>query len=251
MFIHLADSDGGELDAKVELEAGSIIFHSRGGAFGKPNLRNPDYRKALRLALQRLGKGSLKPSGVWLDSRVAQSWPKPERLLVREEEFGLPLNELVMLIGQRRAEKGRTEGSAGHGNSTKRIRIGVPGASVTQLTQVLRAFVPPSPLPDQILDDERTWAEGSLKRKEHLSRDRASGLSRAKKEDFVKRYGRLICERCCFVPSEELGPLGDACIEVHHNATAVAKMRRLTNTRLVDLQCLCANCHKIIHREQF
>jgi 5-methylcytosine-specific restriction protein A len=52
------------------------------------------------------------------------------------------------------------------------------------------------------------------------------------------------------VPSEGLGPFGDACIEVHHHAVAVAKMDGKARTRLADLQCLCANCHRIVHREQ-
>jgi 5-methylcytosine-specific restriction protein A len=36
---------------------------------------------------------------------------------------------------------------------------------------------------------------------------------------------------------------------VHHRTTAVAKMNGTTRTRLSDLQCLCANCHRLVHRE--
>ena len=106
----------------------------------------------------------------------------------------------------------------------------------------------PSPSPEA--DDERTWAEGSPKRIQHLRRERAPTLARTKKRRFVELHGHLFCERCGLVPSQSLGPFGDACIEVHHNAVAVAKMDGKTRTRLADLKCLCANCHRIVHREQ-
>lgn len=99
-------------------------------------------------------------------------------------------------------------------------------------------------------EDERTWAEGCPKRIEHLRRERASGLGCRKKRRFIEEHGYLFCERCGLVPSKSLGPFGDACIEVHHNRIAVAKMTEQTRTRLADLQCLCANCHRIVHREQ-
>lgn len=51
-------------------------------------------------------------------------------------------------------------------------------------------------------------------------------------------------------PVETFGsPLGEACIEVHHRETHVAEMREGHATRLEDLMCLCANCHRIVHRE--
>jgi 5-methylcytosine-specific restriction protein A len=99
-------------------------------------------------------------------------------------------------------------------------------------------------------DDERSWAEGSLKRVQHLRRERAPGLARMKKRRFIEQHGKLHCERCLVVPSSALGEHGDACIEVHHMTTAVAKMDSSSRTRLADLQCLCANCHRIVHREQ-
>jgi hypothetical protein len=106
------------------------------------------------------------------------------------------------------------------------------------------------PSPSLEADDERTWAEGSPKRIQHLRRERATGLARTKKRRFVDMHGHLFCERCGLIPSQSLGPFGDACIEVHHNTVAVAKMDGPMGTRLADLKCLCANCHRIVHREQ-
>lgn len=99
------------------------------------------------------------------------------------------------------------------------------------------------------IDDEHSWAEGSRKLAKHLKRERAPGLSEMKKRYFREEHGRLFCERCGVVPSETLGEFGDACIEVHHAATQVARMAANHRTRLSDLQCLCANCHRIVHRE--
>lgn len=347
MLMNIRDLDGGVLDARVELDSGSVVLHSRGGAFGKPNLRNPDYRKALRVILARLLDAGTPISGVWLDSSVAQTWPEQERLLLRPDEFAHPVEPIVTLIGQRGASKGRPLGSAGHGNSTKRIRIGVPDISAVSLQGLLKAVpreggsrlsaaiqrqvqphmideaieaylagaehnfhgsrdydlllpsgerLPPKAIfgialakvierpatpsdfsagwgqpcfdviesagypivpkdehvpstPDGA-DDERTWAEGSQKRVQHLRRERAPGLAKMKKRRFVEEHGHLFCERCHVIPSKALGPLGDACIEVHHSKTAIAKMGENARTRLADLQCLCANCHRIVHREQ-
>lgn len=347
MLAYLADNDGRTLDAKVDIEDGSVALHSRGGAFGKPNLRNPDYRRALQLILERLRGGQMSPSGVWLDSSVARTWPEDERRLVEVAELGLPVEELVSLIGQRGSAKGRSDSASGHGNSTKRIIIRIPRASAKQLGEVLRAasngsearlpaetlrLVGPSMIDDAIaailagaehcfgesrdydvllpsgerlppkavfglalqkvlgrpalpsdfsagwgqpcfdiiehagypivgkgelaqksaddVDDERSWAEGSTVLLQHLRRERAPGLARMKKRRFAERHGHLFCERCGVVPSESLGPFGDACIEVHHATVAVAKMDAGARTRLDDLQCLCANCHRIVHREQ-
>lgn len=41
---------------------------------------------------------------------------------------------------------------------------------------------------------------------------------------------------------------GEACIEIHHRATQVQNMTEGHVTKLDDLQCLCANCHRIVHR---
>jgi len=345
MLANILDADGRRLNAKIELSDGAVTLHSRGGAAGKPNLRNPDYQPALTLILERLKASDVQISGIWLDSIVAQSWPEDERLLAVPRELNGPIILVVGMIGARGAAKGQAKGAKG-GNPTKRIRIGVPGATTLQLQDCLKAVreesrrvpaeiqrrvtsdmidaaiarfqegahhrfdnsrdydlllpsgerlppkaifgialdnvigreagpedfsaglgepcfqiiedagypivpkgeVPPDASADA--DDERVWAEGALKRVQHLKRERATGLARTKKRRFIEEHGALHCERCGLVPSKTLGPMGDACIEVHHHAVSIANMDGKTPTRLADLQCLCANCHRIVHREQ-
>ncbi|NPT56053.1 hypothetical protein GNZ13_15985 [Paraburkholderia sp. 5N] len=40
----------------------------------------------------------------------------------------------------------------------------------------------------------------------------------------------------------------EACIEVHQASTHVSEMGEGHKTTLDDLQCLCANCHRIVHK---
>ena len=48
----------------------------------------------------------------------------------------------------------------------------------------------PAELPDDIDPEDRGWAEGATVLVTHKRRERASGLSRAKKAAFVREHGR-------------------------------------------------------------
>lgn len=96
--------------------------------------------------------------------------------------------------------------------------------------------------------EEKDWAEGQVKLVYHLKRERSPGLSKAKKASFIKKYGRLFCEECGTDPIKTYGDFGEACIEVHHDAIHVADMGENHKTTLDQLRCLCANCHRIVHR---
>ncbi|WP_282029710.1 HNH endonuclease [Paracoccus marcusii] len=97
--------------------------------------------------------------------------------------------------------------------------------------------------------DDLTWSEGSQQLVHHLRRERARGAAQAKRDSFRQEHGRLFCEKCNFDPMDHYGgPEGEACIEVHHNATTISEMTAGHRTRLADLQCLCANCHRVVHK---
>jgi hypothetical protein len=97
--------------------------------------------------------------------------------------------------------------------------------------------------------EDREWAEGNTRLVKHLRKERASGLAQAKKESFIRIHGRLTCEKCDMDPNEVYGePHGEACIEVHHALIQVEHMGEDHRTKLEDLQCLCANCHRVEHR---
>lgn len=97
---------------------------------------------------------------------------------------------------------------------------------------------------------DQEWSEGTPRLRQHLARERASGLPEAKKAEFRRVHGgRLFCERCQEDPVEKYGTEhAEACIEVHHKSTHVAAMKAGHRSRLEDLECLCANCHRLEHR---
>lgn len=106
--------------------------------------------------------------------------------------------------------------------------------------------VEPNVLP--VSPEEKEWAEGNPQLVMHLTKERNRSLVRAKRDSFIAEHGQLFCEACGLQPDQVYGEsLGSACIEVHH-VIAVADMDLGHRTRLDDLQCLCANCHRVEHR---
>lgn len=97
--------------------------------------------------------------------------------------------------------------------------------------------------------EEKEWAEGSIKLLYHLQKERSAGLAKAKKVAFREKHGRLFCEECLLEPVQKWGSAGEACIEVHHEAVHVADMVAGHKTSLDQLRCLCANCHRVLHRK--
>lgn len=100
----------------------------------------------------------------------------------------------------------------------------------------------------ETMSGDSEWLEGNRALRTHLTRERSAGLARAKKIAFARQHGRLFCERCKLDPVKTYGTkMAEACIEVHHATTQVHDMGERHITRLGDLQCLCANCHRLTH----
>ncbi|NRP86684.1 hypothetical protein GFPCMMHI_02592 [Ensifer adhaerens] len=106
----------------------------------------------------------------------------------------------------------------------------------------LKRFIP--------TEEEKAWIEGNPKIVSHLVRERQPGLAKQKREEFVSKHGRLFCEDCRLDPVERYGKdAGTACIEVHHHRIHVAEMQPGHVSVTDDLKCLCANCHRVLHRK--
>jgi hypothetical protein len=101
----------------------------------------------------------------------------------------------------------------------------------------------------QLSATDREWTEGRPRLVSHLRRERRSGLAAAKKAAFIREHGKLFCERCRLDPEISYGGgHGAACIEVHHATVRISEMAEDGHaTMLEDLQCLCANCHRVVH----
>lgn len=98
--------------------------------------------------------------------------------------------------------------------------------------------------------EDTEWIEGKRRLVLHARAERAPGLSQAKKANFKREHGKLFCEHCQMDPVAQYGgPHGESCIEVHHHKIAIEEMGEGHKTRLEDLLCLCANCHRIVHRQ--
>lgn len=65
-----------------------------------------------------------------------------------------------------------------------------------------------------------------------------------------QKYGKLICEVCNFNFEETYGERGKDFIEVHHNKPLSESKQEVEINPIKDLNCLCSNCHRIIHRNK-
>jgi len=132
--------------------------------------------------------------------------------------------------------------SGGRGTICFRILEGAGFTIVSKDEESHPIDIPTSP-------EDRLWTEGKPRLVAHLRKERASGLAQAKKDWFERIHGRLFCEECGMDAVEVYdGPHGAACIEVHHKSVQVQDMVDGQKTKLEDLQCLCANCHRVAHR---
>ncbi len=90
--------------------------------------------------------------------------------------------------------------------------------------------------------------EGRLLTRMHETRERSKTLVAAAKNRALKTMGTLSCEACSFDFGKTYGPRGDGFIEVHH-CKPVHTLVEGSKTKLEDLALLCANCHRVLHRQ--
>ncbi|WP_432185992.1 HNH endonuclease [Streptomyces sp. Tue6028] len=101
--------------------------------------------------------------------------------------------------------------------------------------------------PGEIDDDTGgTAVEGRLLVRRALARERDPKLRRRKIQQATRSGRPLSCEVCAFDFSRAYGALGEGYIEVHHVLPLHISGTR--ETKLDDLACLCANCHRMCHR---
>lgn len=102
--------------------------------------------------------------------------------------------------------------------------------------------------PDEVDETGATAVEGRLLVRRALVRERDPRLRARKTADMQRRGLPLRCEVCAFDFASTYGELGAGYIEVHHVTPLHASGIR--ETRLDDLACLCANCHRMCHRSR-
>jgi 5-methylcytosine-specific restriction protein A len=104
----------------------------------------------------------------------------------------------------------------------------------------------------QIEEDENYLTnivrEGQVLYKLHKYKERNTRIAESKKEAALKAYGKLACEVCSFDFFERYGKLGQGFIECHHRQP-LSTYQDVRDTRIDDLALVCANCHRMLHRD--
>ncbi len=85
--------------------------------------------------------------------------------------------------------------------------------------------------------------EGRAALRIHLRRERSRKLIK----EFKAKLTNFACEACGDDMGAIYGEIGAGYIEAHHKVP-VALIEEGEKTNLLDLAALCANCHRIIHR---
>ena len=97
-------------------------------------------------------------------------------------------------------------------------------------------------------DEKLKVKEGKVIYKLHKHRERNPKLNKKKKDNYLKKYGKLDCEICGFDFYEVYGELGNGFMECHHKKP-LSEIEGESITSLKDLALVCANCHRMLHRE--
>ncbi len=92
-------------------------------------------------------------------------------------------------------------------------------------------------------------SEGALLTRIHRYRERDRSIVKRKKQEFLKKHGRLFCEACGFDFEERYGERGSGFIECHHTRP-ISEMEPGGMTKLSELVLVCANCHRMIHAKR-
>jgi len=102
--------------------------------------------------------------------------------------------------------------------------------------------------PDEVDETGATAIEGRLLVRRALARERDPKLRALKIKQVQRRGQPLRCEACDFDFARTYGDLGEGYIEVHH--VTPLYISGTQETKLDDLACLCANCHRMCHKSR-
>lgn len=93
----------------------------------------------------------------------------------------------------------------------------------------------------------KTYEEGKIVLRQHLERERNPEVIKAAKKLFWHNNGKFFCEICGFDFERFYGVIGRGMIEGHH-MKPVSKMVEGNKTKIEDIKMVCANCHRVIHK---
>jgi 5-methylcytosine-specific restriction protein A len=97
--------------------------------------------------------------------------------------------------------------------------------------------------------EEEGVSEGGVIYAMHKRYERDNMIVKKKKASVFAEKMALKCEVCEFDFAEVYGQLGSEFAECHHTKP-VAMMKPGEKTKLNDLSIVCANCHRMLHRDR-
>ncbi|MEU3746168.1 MULTISPECIES: HNH endonuclease [Streptomyces] len=121
--------------------------------------------------------------------------------------------------------------------TAKALRVGIENGELCRSPHSANETTP---------DGDTSALEGRLLVRWALYRERDRGLRRRKIKHAQRLRQSLQCEVCSFDFGQTYGPLGVGYVEVHHRLPLHISGPR--ETKLEDLAFLCANCHRMCHR---
>lgn len=98
------------------------------------------------------------------------------------------------------------------------------------------------------LESDFAVKEGETIYRLHKSKERNVNLVKRKKDQVLKKHGKLECEVCQMDFEAKYGKLGTGFIECHH-IIPLSEISDDTTTYLKDLALVCSNCHRMLHRK--
>jgi 5-methylcytosine-specific restriction protein A len=253
-----AEFTGGDASVKAKLRSLGFTVtspHDEESGVPPPSQGNPKWtRDELILDLDLYIKGGRKVLSKNHPDVIALS-ELLNRLLIhkgREAKFRNP-NGVSMKLGNCRRFDSHPGGGQGlsRGNSLE-PKIWSEFADNQKLLRetaeaiAQNAELRPETNPDEDVDVEEEFAEGRILLRAHRTRER-SGKAVAQRKK--KAGDRPTCEVCEFDFLARYGELGRGFIECHHTKP-VSQLRPGQTTKVSDLALVCANCHRMLHRER-
>ena len=124
-----------------------------------------------------------------------------------------------------------------------------------EITEVLDAVVRTQGTDRRVYvySEEEQFTEGRVGEVTSLTRVRSRKLRQAAAAHYTAPDGTIRCAVCGFCFAERYGPLGEGFIEIHHEKPVFQMSDEgftdYLGTAVQNVKPLCANCHRMIHRD--
>jgi 5-methylcytosine-specific restriction protein A len=113
-------------------------------------------------------------------------------------------------------------------------------------SSILRNYSEVVNIPEEI-EQEEEFKEGKVLTRLHKLRERNRKVVEKKKKAVLEANGALKCEVCSFDFYEVYGDIGMGFAECHH-IVPLFEIKAEKASRLEDLAIVCANCHRMLHK---